>query len=83
METSLHWQQWDEVHRYADALEEFCQPEPLPRCEFFIDRARTIAQRAVNGRDEEITARLTALRDQAEEVGLLAAIPALDEALNQ
>ena len=77
METSLRWQRWDEVHRYANQLEEFCRPEPLPRCTFFIDRARTLARHSSNGQDEETAAHLVTLRRQAEEVGLLSAIPAL------
>ena len=82
METCLRWQQWDEVYRYSTALEEFCRPEPLPRSEFFIERARILAQNSANGQDETITAHLVTLRNQAEEIGLLSAIPALNEALN-
>jgi hypothetical protein len=81
METSLWLEDWDEVNRYASALEAYCKPEPLARCEFYISRGRVIAKLGRDGRDQQTLSRLAELRKQAEEVGLIAAIPAMDAAL--
>lgn len=83
METSLHWKNWDAVDRYAGALEAYCRPEPLPRCEYYIARGRALADVGRNGLSDELTARLASLRSQATEIGLLAAIPALESALER
>jgi len=81
METSLHWQNWDETDRYAAELEAYSRPEPLPRFDYYIARARALADFGRNGTNEGLAQRLAALREQAHEVGLLAALPALDSAM--
>ncbi len=82
MEACLAWRDWDEVERYASALETYCQPEPLPRYDFYIARGRALAAFGRNTRDEALPARLEELRSQAHAIGLLAAVPALDAALS-
>ena len=81
MEVSLRFEDWNEVDRYADALEAYCQPEPLPRCEFYLARGRALARCGRSGGDDKSNGQLSALRAQADDAGLRAAIPALDAAL--
>ena len=81
VEASLQWQDWDGADRYASALEDYCRPEPLPRCDYYIARGRALAEFGRAGQSDELVARLIALRQQANDIGLLAAVPALDSAL--
>ena len=82
IEASLHCAAWEELVRYAQALEDFTCPEPLPRSDFFIARGRALAAFGRGDRDDAITQELQRLRDEAERVGLKVAIPALEEAIS-
>jgi len=81
MEVSLRLEDWDEVNRFADALEAYCRPEPLPRPDFYVARARALAQYGRGERDDTTTRSLRDLRDEARRVGLMSALPALEQAL--
>jgi hypothetical protein len=81
MDTHLESNQWDEVDRYAAALEEFTRPEPVPWCDFFIARGRTLAAYGRGNRDDSTIEELRRLRSEAERVGLRMALPALVAAL--
>jgi hypothetical protein len=81
MDAYLESKEWDEVERYAAALEEFTRPEPLPWCDFFIARGRTLAAYGRGNREDSTIQEIRRLRDQAESVGLRRALPALDAAL--
>ncbi len=83
MEVCLRLGDWGEVDRYADALETYCRPEPLPRTDFYIDRARALARFGRGERDDATRQALGQLRDKANEVGLMSALPALEQALEQ
>ncbi len=72
---------WDEVERYATALEDYTRPEPLPSSDFFIARGRALAAHGRGSRDDKTMQELKRLRDEGERVGLKTAISALDEAL--
>ena len=72
---------WDEVERYAAALEEFTRPEPLPWSDFFIARGRALAAFGGGSRDDATIAEIRRLRDQAEKIGCKPALPALEQAL--
>ena len=72
---------WDRAERYADALEAYTRPEPLPWSEFFIARGRALAAFGRGQRDDATTAQLKALRDEAARVGFGPARRALDAAL--
>jgi tetratricopeptide (TPR) repeat protein len=74
---------WDAVEGYASALEDYTRPEPLPRTDFFIARGRALAAFGRGARDPASVAELRRLRDQAEQVGLTMALPALDQALSR
>ncbi len=81
MEVSLRLEDWDEVNRFADALEAYCRPEPLPRADFDIARARALARVGRGERDEATQQSLRQLRDEARRVELMSALPALEQAL--
>ncbi|MDX1433378.1 MAG: tetratricopeptide repeat protein, partial [Gammaproteobacteria bacterium] len=81
MECGLRAGDWDAVDRFADALERYCRSEPLPRSNFYIARGRALAGYGRGVRDEASMHTLRRLRDEAERVGLMSALPALDQAL--
>jgi class 3 adenylate cyclase/tetratricopeptide (TPR) repeat protein len=81
MDAHLESKQWDEVDRYAAALEEFTRPEPVPWCDFFIARGRTLAAYGRANRDDSTLQELQRLRGEAERVGLRMALPAIAAAL--
>jgi class 3 adenylate cyclase/tetratricopeptide (TPR) repeat protein len=81
MEGSLRMVEWDEVDRYAQALEDYTRPEPLPRSEFFIARGRALAAHGRGNRDHAIMAELQKLHDEAASIGLKFVLPALETAL--
>ncbi len=81
MDACLRSGDWDEVERYAAALEEFTRPEPLPSSDFFIARGRALAAFGRGSRDDATMQNLRCLRDEAERVGLKTGLSALDEAL--
>lgn len=82
IEVSLDIHDWDGAERYATALEDFCVDEPLPWCDFFVNRGRILAACGRGERQRGLVADLERLRDEANKVGLATALPALDEALS-
>ena len=72
---------WDEVDRYANALEDYSRSEPLPRCDYFIAYGRALAAHGRGNRDPQTMVELQRLRDEAERIGLMFAMPALEDAL--
>ena len=81
MEACLQMGEWDEVDRYAQALEDYTSAEPLPHTAFLIARGRALAAFGRGNRDDATMQELQRLRDEAERVGLKVAIRALEEAL--
>jgi hypothetical protein len=81
MDACLRSGDWDEVERYAAALEDYTRPEPLPSSDLFIARGRALAVFGRGNRDDATMQELKRLRDEAERVGLKTALPALEEAL--
>jgi class 3 adenylate cyclase/tetratricopeptide (TPR) repeat protein len=81
MEACLRAGDWEEVERYATALETYTRPEPLPWCDFCMAWARALAAFGRGRRDKATIQELRRLRDEAAGAGLLTALPALDEAL--
>jgi tetratricopeptide (TPR) repeat protein len=82
METCLQMADWNEVDRYAQALEGYTSAEPLPYTDFFIARGRALAAFGRGYRDDATMQELQRLRDEAKHIGLEIAIPALDKALS-
>ena len=82
IETCLEMAAWDEVDRYAQALEDYTSAEPLPLVDFYIARGRTLAEFGRGGRDDAATGTLQRLHDDAERAGLSVAKQALEKALS-
>ena len=81
MEVALKLGHWREVESYAQALEDFTRPEPLPWTDYFIARARALAAWGRGPRNQEILGELRRVRDEGERIGLTTALPPLDAAL--
>jgi tetratricopeptide (TPR) repeat protein len=78
IDVMLGQRNWSAAERYADALETYARPEPLPWSEFHAARGRALA---AAGRGAPDRVALEACRKRAVELSFLAAIPALDAAL--
>jgi tetratricopeptide (TPR) repeat protein len=81
IETSLITGEWDEVERYASALEDYTRAEPLAWPDFIIARGRAMAAHGRGNRDDATMHELERLRDEAKRSGLKLAMWELDEAL--
>lgn len=82
MEACLNCSAWEDAIRYAQALEDFTRPEPLPPSDLYIARGRALAAFGQGKRDEAILKELHRLRDQAQRMKFKVAIRALDEAIS-
>ena len=80
MEACLQSGEWDEVNRYAKALEDYTCAEPLPLTDFFIARGRALAKYSRGERGDETMDEIERLRDEAKRAGIKIALPALEEA---
>ena len=83
MAASLDSGDWPEVVRYADALEAYARAEPLPWSEYYVRWGRALAAFADGERGEKRVDDLARLRQEADELGIAAALPALDAALGE
>jgi tetratricopeptide (TPR) repeat protein len=81
MDVCLRIADWDEVERYAKALEDFSSAEPIPRCTYDIASARALAIHGRGNRNPETRAELQGLRDEAVRIGLSSSIQILETAL--
>jgi len=82
MRVTLQTGEWDRVGSYAQALEDFSRPEPLPLTDFYICWGRTLAAHGRGDRSDENRNELERLRDQALEIGLKPALPMIESALS-
>ena len=80
MEACLQISAWNEVDRYAQALEDYTRPEPLPRSDYFIERGRRLAAFGRGDRDDVLLKRLQELGTAAEKNGFHLSRRALDAA---
>ena len=81
MEACLDSGAWDEVERYAAALEAFTRAEPVPWTTFFIERGRTLATIGRGERDGKVFEQLERLRAEAERAGFKLILPGLESTL--
>lgn len=81
MEVSLRLEDWDELDRFADTLEAYCRSEPLPRSDYYIARGRALARYGRGERDDPTMQALRRLRDEAEQMGLMGALPGIERTL--
>jgi hypothetical protein len=81
IETSLQCQEWSEAERYAEALEAYTRPEPLPWADFYVARGRALAARGAGRHDRDVMKELARLRTEATRTGFRSALAALEDAL--
>jgi hypothetical protein len=81
MDARLDVEDWDEVRRYAAALENYTVKEPLEWSDFFIERGRALANFGLGKRDQSTIDDLKDLRDVASRVGYKSALPPIEAAL--
>jgi class 3 adenylate cyclase/predicted ATPase len=81
IETCVASGDWSGVERYAAALEEYTQPEPLPLSDFFIARGRALAAFGRGSRAASLLAELKRLKDEGERLCLRPAVKAIEAAL--
>jgi hypothetical protein len=81
IQTMLDLEDWDAVEHYARALEEFTHAEPLAWCDLFIARGRALAQLGRGRLDETLVTELQRVRDEAQRLEILVALPAIEQAL--
>ena len=72
---------WDEVSRYADALAAFPKGETLPWSDFYVARARALVAVKRGTNNSETIAALSCLREDANSLGLISSLPAIEDAL--
>jgi hypothetical protein len=72
---------WSEALRYADALEDYVRPEPLPWASLLVARGRALATVGQRGPNALTLSELRRLREEAQHAGPGSALPALDAAL--
>jgi tetratricopeptide (TPR) repeat protein len=81
IDVALELGEWDEVERYANALEHYTAREPLPWTSFIIARGRALARFGRNERGANLRAELQSLRDNAARSRLQTALPRLEASL--
>ena len=79
IEASIEAGDWNEAERQATALEEFTGPKPLPWSDYYMAWGRALA---AFGRDPSDGVTLASLKTEAEAIGLAAALPAIEQALD-
>ncbi len=73
----------DQALHYAAKLEAYTRPEPLPRSDFLIARARALAHYGRGERDAALTRELERLHDLGRGVGLVPALREIEAALGK
>jgi class 3 adenylate cyclase/tetratricopeptide (TPR) repeat protein len=73
---------WVGIEHHARALEIYTHAEPLPSSAYFISRARALAAHGRAKNDRESLREILRVRDEADRIGLHAAVPVLDDILN-
>ncbi len=73
--------EWQEAERFAQALENYARPEPLPWSDFFIARGRALAAVGCGRRDGEVSLALGHLLGAGRRAGLMPSLPAIEGAL--
>jgi len=81
MQVCLQSGEWDEVDRYAQALEEYTAAEPIPRCKLFIDRGRALADYGRGNRSRDVIQELRRVYEETSRAKLMFALPDIEAAL--
>jgi hypothetical protein len=81
IDVALELGEWEEAERYACALERYTAQEPLPWTNFVIARGRALVRFGRNERGDRLRSELQALRDDAAQSHLKAALPRIEASL--
>lgn len=81
IDVALELGEWDEVERYATALESYTAREPLPWTGFVIARGRALARFGRSERGENLRTELQSLRNDATQSRLKTALPRIEASL--
>ena len=81
IEVALAENDWQEVKNRIQALTQYMASEPLPLCEFYINRAQALMNHAINPGDSDARDALVKVRDDAKLSGLHHARHAIETAL--
>jgi class 3 adenylate cyclase/tetratricopeptide (TPR) repeat protein len=81
MQVCLQSGVWDEVDRYAQALEEYTAAEPIPRCKLFIDRGHVLANHGRGNRNPKVIQELKRVHENFSRAELKFALPEIEAAL--
>ena len=81
IEASVAAELWDDVLRYADALEDFVRGEPLPWADLIVARGRALRDAALGHRGPAALTRLRQIRKDVAEAGVGWALPTIDAVL--
>jgi class 3 adenylate cyclase/tetratricopeptide (TPR) repeat protein len=81
MQVCLESEEWDEVDRYAQALEDYTAADPIPRCQLFIDRGRALADFGRGNRSREVFEEIRRVHQEVSRVELKFAMPEIEAAL--
>jgi class 3 adenylate cyclase/tetratricopeptide (TPR) repeat protein len=81
IEVCLDAGEWDNVERYAAALDDYTRPEPLPWSDFFIARGRALATYGRGRLDAALGVKLRDLCNEAHRLGLRLSAPRVEDAL--
>jgi hypothetical protein len=73
--------EWNEVLRYAQALEDYTKVEPIPRCTLIINRGRALSAHGRGNTDRSIIQELGKLQEEFTRAELKFALPELEAAL--
>jgi class 3 adenylate cyclase/tetratricopeptide (TPR) repeat protein len=82
MEACIVAADWAGLEEFANAFAEYTAPEPVPWSDFYIARARALRDFGTGKRGDRVIEALTSLRETAQSVGLISAIPLLQAALD-
>jgi len=73
--------QWDRAEHHAAALEAYVRREPSPFSSLVIERGRALAAAGRGDRSPDLAATLARLQGEADRLGYLVALPAIEAAL--
>ena len=81
IQACLHACEWNEVDRYAQALEDYTKGEPIPRCTLIINRGRALSAHGRGNTGRSIIQELGKLQEEFTRAELKFALPELEAAL--
>jgi hypothetical protein len=82
IEVALDMEDWAAAEHYADRLEDYTSPEPLPWSSLFITRGRLLARAGRGERRDELRQDLTKVLNTCRTAGLVRPTAGIEKALS-